>query len=110
MKSQSKGGGAAHYVSFSDANKRAAAAGAKTRSSGLSGESGENKKLIKKLMELANMLSAEDRNELLECIASEPSPDAIKEAENADEESVSNGDEGNAREGSHSPQKPVGFN
>lgn len=35
------------------------------------------------------MLSTDDRNELLECIATEATDDAIEEAQNSDDESMS---------------------
>ena len=52
------------------------------------------------------MLSTDDRNELLECLGTELTDGAIEEAQNSDDESMSDL-EADVREGSNSPQKPV---
>ena len=101
---QLKGAGAAQFMSFSDVHRRNGQAGSvKTVNSGLSVDSLENQKLVRKLTDLCNMLTAEDRSELLECIAMDGSPGTIREATGSDEESVSSQDQDFSREGSSSP-------
>ena len=57
------------------------------------------------------MLSIDDRNELLECIATEATDGAIEEAQNSDDESMSDSEaELNDREGSNSPQSQSIYN